>query len=46
MPAYRDQAVARASQLIAHRCGPPAKVAEKTILTCGVRIFLTAIQHR
>ena len=44
MPACRDQAVARASQSIAHRCGLPAKVAEKTILTCGVRIFLTGIK--
>jgi hypothetical protein len=45
MPACRDQAVARASQSIAHRCGLPAKIAEKTILTCGVRIFLTGIEH-
>ncbi|EUA00342.1 hypothetical protein LAUMK7_03959 [Mycobacterium kansasii] len=45
MPACRDQAVARASQSIAHRCGLPAKVAEKTILTCGVRTFFTGIKE-
>jgi hypothetical protein len=44
MPGCHDQAVARASQSITHRCGLPAKIAEKTILTCDVRIFLTGIK--
>ena len=43
-PRATTKAVARASQSIAHRCGLPAKVAEETILTSDVRIFLTGIK--